>query len=178
MAEEAKTVEKGGGGQNKGMMLIIVAMLGLIIVALAGVAVFLIMNMGGDDGGDQAVSGQYDPNDPQEVNLVNQRLLVFDNAPFTTVNSITGGSHMLSLQGFTLGLNNTDEEYAEELFASIIMFEPALVALIIGIMQQYSIEALEAPGGWEMLKRDILTLIQIEFETNAVVAVYFGPMRI
>jgi len=177
MAEEAKNAS-AGGGQNKGMMLIIVAMLGLIIVALAGVAVFLIMNMGGDSEEGAGAAAQYTPDEPAEIPLYEQRMFVIEGNIFATLNNIMGGRTMVGLSVFTFGINNIDEEYADELYMRIRMSEPALISLITGIMRHYTIDQLEAPGGWEMLKRDILSLMQTEFNTNAVVEVYFTPIPV
>jgi len=165
MSEEAK------GGGNKGMMMIIMAMLGLIIVALVGVSIFLIMNLGSDDDVD-ASQGIFLPVEPPTWHdLV--PLHIGQDITTNLLPRANGNRHAVMLSNLALSINNLDEEEAEELMDGISQREAAVVSTINDILRRTTPEELEVTGGVEILRENILDALRREFTSNLIVEVHF-----
>jgi flagellar basal body-associated protein FliL len=151
------------------MMMIIMGMLGLIIVALVGVAVFLFLNMGnlagGESGGgpetDFVVQGAAPPISEQ---------VMFDISDAIATN--LGNYHFVRLENMALGINNTDPAAAVEFMRELTTKERAVMDAIHRILRNTSIEDLSRPEGADLLREDILDALQVAFESHMIVAVY------
>ena len=159
------------GGNNKGMMLIIMAMLGLIIVALAGVGVFLIMNMGsmGGDGETVIVSdfGPEPPPGPEE-----QIMFELGSAVTTNLFSRPGETRRVIRLDITLGINNLDEDEAVEFMTMLRAREMVVIDAIHSILRRTTGDDLAHPDGHELLRENIVDSLQTIFNTNMIVTAY------
>ncbi|MCL2620109.1 MAG: flagellar basal body-associated FliL family protein [Defluviitaleaceae bacterium] len=170
MSEEAK------GGNNKGMMLIIVAMLAVIILALAGVAVFLIMNMGGDDevaGG--PVQGWYS----EVPSALDQR--IFDLGDSITTNLLSSGpgsGNNFVVVNLSLGINNLDEDDADDFWVLLAERQPVVRDAVTSILRRATAEELRRPDGADIIREDILTALQSVFASHMIVEVYFNQFTV
>jgi len=170
MSEEAK------GGNNKGMMLIIVAMLAVIILALAGVAVFLIMNMGGDDevaGG--LVQGWYS----EVPSALDQR--IFDLGDSITTNLLSSGpgsGNNFVVVNLSLGINNLDEDDADDFWVLLAERQPVVRDAVTSILRRATAEELRRPDGADIIREDILTALQSVFASHMIVEVYFNQFTV
>jgi len=162
---------KSGGG-NKGMMLIIVGMLGLIIVALAGVAVFLIMNMPSGEAGGEGYYHAGEPEEP-EIPYVEDQILFDMSGPITaSLQAPVAGRTSLAMVNMSIGINNLDPEEANELMQIIAEREMIVVSVVNAVLREYTAEMIDAPGGREMLNNDILEALQLMFRSTLIVAIY------
>ncbi|MCL2854272.1 MAG: flagellar basal body-associated FliL family protein [Defluviitaleaceae bacterium] len=169
MSEESK-------GNNKGMMLIIVAMLAVIILALAGVAVFLIMNMGND--GDSA-SGNVSHVLTEVPSALDQR--IFDLGDSITTNLLAtspGGPNNFVLVNLSLGINNLDEEAADDFWILLAERQPVVRDAVTSILRRATAEELRRPDGADVLREDILTALQAAFASPMIVEVYFNQFAV
>ncbi|MCL2752632.1 MAG: flagellar basal body-associated FliL family protein [Defluviitaleaceae bacterium] len=165
MAEEAK------GGNNKGMMMIIMAMLGLIIVALVGVSIFLITSLGNDDD-DVGGVGAFVPDPP----LTAFDIVTLDIGRDVTTNLLpraNGSRHFVVLRDLSLGINNLDEDEAIDFAAEIRAREAVVIDTINTILRRTTPEELEAEGGGVTLSENILQALQTAFGSHMIVDVYF-----
>ena len=170
MSEEGDS--KSGGG-NKGMMMIIMAMLGLIILALVGVAVFLFLNMdalfgGGEEGGDDAPQG-IDFVQPGVAPPLSEQVL-FDLSDYISTN--LGDFHYIRVDNISLGINNIEPDEAIAFIRELASRERAIKDIIHRVLRNTTIEQLNAPEGADRLREDILDALQLAFESPMIVAVY------
>ncbi|MDR2167841.1 MAG: flagellar basal body-associated FliL family protein [Clostridiales bacterium] len=163
---------KGSGG-NKGMMFIIMGMLGLIILALAGVAVFLIMNMGAFGGGGEGNGEIIDEGYEAPPGIIDQVLFELDGGVNANIFTRPGGSRSLVHMTLAIGVNNLEPTEAAELVAALSARQPAIASIVGDILRLSTVDSLEAPGGHDALREDIVSALQMHFNTNLIVAVYF-----
>lgn len=170
MSEEAK------GGSNKGMMLIIVAMLAIIILALAGVAVFLIMNMGGDGEGFGGPVQNWQSDTPSALD---QR--IFDLGDAITTNLLSSGpgsGNNFVVVNMSLGINNLDEDEADEFLILLSERQPVVRDAVTSILRRSTAEELRRPDGADIIREDILTALQSVFASTMIVEVYFNQFSV
>lgn len=164
MSEEAK------GGGNKGMMMIIMAMLGLIIVALVGVSIFLITSLGNDGNGD-GDDGSFTLDQPVSP----FDIVILDVAPNITTNLLPradGRRAFVMLETVALGINNLDESEANDFMLGVSQRQPVVISTINDILRRWTPEPLETAGGVEVLRENILQALQDEFG-HMIVSVLF-----
>jgi flagellar basal body-associated protein FliL len=165
-------------GGNKGMMIIIMGMLGLIILALAGVGVFLIMGADGifnrADNNNNALVQEYEP-----IPGLDDQLL-FNMSSGISANVLTrpGGPRNMVHMQMSIGINNLVENDATAIYESIGDREMAVISIVSDLLRQTTIYALDAPGGHDILREDIIAALQMHFNTNLIVAVYFQLITI
>ncbi|MCL2236378.1 MAG: flagellar basal body-associated FliL family protein [Defluviitaleaceae bacterium] len=170
MAEETK------GGNNKGMMLIIVAMLAIIILALAGVAVFLIMNMGSDDAMGSGPVQNWEADTPS---VVDQRIFdLGDNITTNLLSSGPGAPNRFVVVNVSLGINNLDEEEANEFWVTLSERQPVVRDAVTSILRRSTAEELERTDGADILREDILNALQSAFASPMIVEVYFNAFAL
>jgi len=158
--------------KNKGMMIIIIAMLGLIIVAIVVGAIFLLGAMNNND--------QVQAGGPVTVHV--QEITEQDIIAFTLSNDIT--TNLLSQDGSRhvvrvtvgIGINNTDEAEAEEFIDMLMEREIAILDLVTNILRRTTRAQLEAVGGSEVVAEEILVALQDNFGSQLIVRVYLGNL--
>jgi flagellar basal body-associated protein FliL len=166
MSEEAKS-----GGGNKGMMMIIMAMLGLIIVALVGVGVFLITNLAAFTGGDAPPDGSIGDGHvvPGAVPPISEQIM-FNLSEAIATN--LGTTHFVRLENMALGINNTDPAETTAFMLQLASSERAIMDTIHRILRNTNIEDLSRPEGADLLREDILEALQLQFNSPMIVAIY------
>ena len=168
MSEEGKS-----GGGNKGMMLIIMAMLGLIIVALVGAAVFLFLNMDNIFGSGEGSAAEEPPADifvqPGVAPPISEQVMFDLSDPIATN---FGDWHFIRLENISLGINNNEPEDAIAFMRELANKERAVMDTIHRVLRRTTVEQLSAPEGEDRLREDILHALQTAFESPLIVAVY------
>jgi len=168
MSEEGSN----SGGGNKGMMLIIMAMLGLIIVALVGAAVFLFLNMDNIFGGSEGAVEE-PPSElfvhPDVAPPISKQMMFDLSDPIATN---FGDWHFIRLENISLGINNNEPEDAIAFMRELANKERAVMDTIHRVLRRTTIEQLSAPEGEDRLREDILHALQTAFESPLIVAVY------
>jgi flagellar basal body-associated protein FliL len=169
MSEEGAA--KGSSGGNKGMMMIIMAMLGLIILALAGVAVFLFMTMNNLGGGEEGTTGNLgDTHVAVGVAPPISEQVMFDLSESISTNM--GDRHFVRLDNISLGINNTEPEAALAFVRELATRERAIMDAIHRILRNTAVEDLSLPEGADLLRADILDALQVAFDSPMIVAIY------
>jgi len=164
VSEEAK------GGNNKGMMMVIMVMLGLIIVALVGVSIFLISSLGNDEG-NNAGQGVFEQAPPPTV--MDTIPLSISNVTTNLLPRANGNRHVVLLSTVALSINNLDEDEAADFVAAVSLREPAVIDAITTVLRRTTPEELEAVGGHEVLKENLLIALQTAFGSHMIVDVQF-----
>ena len=162
-------MEEGKNNSNKGMMFVIMGMLGLIIIALVGVSFFLISSMGGLGGITTAEASE-----PEVPSVLEQRM--FDLSTTITTNlhdSPNGGQHLIRMERVSLGINNTDPAEATTFIESLSTREAAAVDSINTVLRRTTADELNMPGGDDMLRENLLQALQARFGSLMIVDVYF-----
>jgi len=156
-------------GGNKGMMYIIMGMLGLIILALAAASVFLIINMDSIFGNEPAYVPVEEGAPPD---VAYQEMFSLSSNVLAMIPSRPGGNRVTASLSVTLGIDFTEQEEGRRILDIIADREAVVVDTVHNLLRQTTAEEIEAPGGTERLREDILHALQILFNTNLIVSVF------
>jgi flagellar basal body-associated protein FliL len=167
---DANTDVKGKApkDKSKGMMIIIIAMLAIIIAAIVGGVVLLLTQLNNEP--TETVVIMYEPAAITEMDI---RVVPISRPIATNLLQGPGGArHNVRLE-VALGINDLDEEEADEMEDMIRAREDAILDRINSILRRTTRDDIEREGGSDMLAEEILMSLQDMFDTNMIVRVYF-----
>ena len=160
--------------KNKGMMIVIIIMLGIIIAAIVAGAVFLFtgdfMNQNQPQ---MQATGVWHTQEISEADIRSFQL----SSPITTnlLQSPGGGRGVVRVE-VGVGINNIDTEAADEFIQTLMEREIVITHTATEILRRTTREQLEAVGGIEALADDILVALQDAFGSHLIVRVYLGNL--
>ena len=157
---------------NKGMMLIIIIMLGLIIAAIVVGAIVLLNFMGNDNG----MQGQEPPAwHVQEISEQDIRYIELSSDITTNLLSHDGARNVVRVT-VGIGINNTDEDEASDFIDMLLEREIVMVDIATNILRRTTQEQLAAVGGPENVAEEILMALQDAFASQLIVRVRLGNL--
>jgi len=159
--------------KNKGMMMIIIIMLGLIIAAIIAGAVFLLMSDFGNADGQQIVVEIHHA--PQEISEQDIRSFTLSNDITTNLFSPDGGRHVVRVT-VGIGINNTDESEADDFIDMLLEREIVILDTVTNVLRRTTRQQLEVVGGSEAVADEILDALQVAFGSQLIVRVYLGNL--
>ena len=159
--------------KNKGMMIIIIAMLGLIIAAIVVFAIIVLPGLMNNDGQAQA---------QEPPTWYTQQISEQDIIPFTLSRDITanllsqGAERHIVRVTVGIGINNIDEEMASDFIDMLMEREIVILDTVTNILRRTTRDQLEMVGGSEAVADDILIALQDAFGSQLIVRVYLGNL--
>jgi len=159
--------------KNKGMMIIIIAMLGLIIAAIVVFAIIVLPGLMNNDGQAQA---------QEPPTWYTQQISEQDIIPFTLSRDITanllsqGAERHIVRVTVGIGINNTDPDAAEDIIEMLQEREVVIEDAVNGILRRTTRDQLSMVGGMEILADEILITLQEMFGSQLIVRVYLGNL--
>jgi flagellar basal body-associated protein FliL len=157
--------------KNKGMMMIIIVMLGLIIAAITVGAILLLGMMNND----QAHAQEEYPGYVQEISGQDIRTFTLSNDITTNLLSPEGERHIVRVT-VGIGINDIDEDEASDFIDMMLEREIAILDLVTGILRSTTRDQLAAVGGSEAVSDRILVTLQDYFGSQLIVRVYLGNL--
>ncbi|MDR2183943.1 MAG: flagellar basal body-associated FliL family protein [Clostridiales bacterium] len=158
--------------KNKGMMIVIIVMLGLIIVALVVGAILLL---GQFNRGNQMQAEGLTPGFVQEISEQDIRTITLSNDITTNLLSHDGGRHVVRVT-VGVGINNTDTDEADDFIDMLLEREIVMKDIATNILRRTTRDQLAAVGGTEDVAEQILTALQDAFGSQLIVRVYLGNL--
>lgn len=154
--------------KNKIMMIAIMVLLVVLLVTI-GVGFFITLknlNAG-------AASSE------EEERVVVQediKLLKLEDSIYTNLRKgIDGKDHIIKVS-LSLGIDNTKEKQATEFIETLIEKEVIVMDVAIGVLRNKTYEELQKSDTQEVLREEILSKLQQEFNSNLIVNVYMSDL--
>jgi flagellar basal body-associated protein FliL len=162
-------------GKNNVLLIVIVVLLVLLLAAVGGVSYYaftVIQNQQQDQG--SAPSNSADAAIKLTVDQISKVPL---SSEITTnlMKSSDGTDHLVRIN-LSIGVNNTDKKQSDTLITSLTNNEMVTRDIVLGILRGETYEDLSVPEGQELLKDDIKTQLQDEYNTNLIVQVYISDL--
>ena len=158
--------------KSKPLMIIIIALLVLVLGAISAASFFFIKSIGKTIAG-AAVSAE----SPVNKLSIDQIEKVPLTSPISTNLSAgqDGVEHYVKIN-LAVGVNNTDKNESPKMLASLANNEMVIRDIILGVLRSQTYEDLTVPEGQELLKDNIKTQLQEEFNSNLIVQVYISDL--
>ncbi len=158
--------------KNKIMMIIIIALLVFLLVAIGVVTftVFRFLSVNKEAGDVQAKA--------TAVKLTAKEIDLVPLSSPINANLLTGSDnveHVIRVS-ITIGINNTEKKESPEIKALVEASQSIVNDLVLGVLKNKTYQELNRPNGRDVLKDEILQQLQIEFDSNLIVAVYFDEL--
>ena len=154
--------------KNKGMFAVIIALLLIVLGSVGGIGYYLISSPGGLGGGEGGIlvsaSNRVGLDDLVEIVIPDP--IVTNLA--TTEDGRTGNMARVSL---SIGIDNTDERRSRDIIRTVSDNENIVKDLVISVITQKTINDLNQANSREILRDEILKVLQEEFNTNLIVRV-------
>jgi len=157
--------------KGKGMMLVIIGMLGVIIAALVAGFIFLFSQMD-SDAGDATIVRQ----DPAAVSEMDILIVPLSNPVQTNLYVSPGGSRHVVRAYFGIGINNTDADAAQDFMREMMEREIAIMDRVTNILRRTTREELAHADGQDLIAEQILLILQDLFDTRMIVRVYVSNL--
>ena len=157
-------------GNNKSMMIIILVVL-LVLIGIIVAGLFLIMSNINAAQVPQEPITILVPAAPSEADI---RPFILDGNISTNLHTGSGGGNRFAvLTSPGIGINNLDPDAADEFIEMISEREIVVRDTITSILRRKTAEELNALGGDDILREEILVALQEAFQTQLIVRVYF-----
>jgi len=157
--------------KGKGMMLVIIGMLGVIIAALVAGFIFLFTQMDSEAGDVNIIR-----HDPIAVSEMDIMIVEMSNPVQTNLYISPGGSRHVVRAYFGIGINNTDPDAAQEFRREMMEREIAIMDRITNVLRRTTREELAHVDGSDLLAEQILLILQDLFDTRMIVRVYISNL--
>jgi len=158
--------------KGKGMMLVIIGMLGVIIAALVAGFIFLFSQMDNDP----SENGNVVRHDPVAVTELDILVVPLNESVQTNLYVSPDGSRNIVRGDFGIGINNTDAEAAQDFMREMMEREIAIMDRITNILRRTTREELAHADGTDMLAERVLITLQELFDTRMIVRVYISNL--
>jgi len=156
--------------KNKGMMMIIIVLLGLIIVAIVVGAIFLLNFMNNDN------QAQMQPIwHVQEISEQDIRYIELSSDITTNLLNHDGGRNVVRVT-VGIGINNTDEDEASDFIDMLREREIVMIDIATNTLRRTTQEQLAVVGGPEAVAEEILLALQDAFASQLIVRVRLGNL--
>ena len=159
--------------KNKGMMIVIIVMLGLIIATIAAFIILLFTgalgNVFGNIAGHQQVVMTVEHR-PHEITEQDIRYLELSSDITTNLLSVNGGRHVVRAS-VGIGINNLNEGEANDFYDILREREIVILDITTNILRRTTRDELARYGGKEIVEEEILTALQDAFGSHLIVRV-------
>lgn len=158
---------------SKGMMMIVIIMLGVIIAALVAGFIFLFTQINADQPEQVLVIVEPPPLSEMDIRAVQL------SSPITTnlLQAPGGARHVVRLE-VGLGINNINPDETDEFVEMLMEREIVIFDRITSILRRTTADEINRVGGNELLAEDILISLQDAFDTTMIVRVFLGQVMI
>ena len=157
--------------KGKGMMLVIIGMLGVIIAALVAGFIFLFSQINSEPG-----EGTIIVHEPPAVTEMDILAVNLSDSVQTNLYPSAGGTRHVVRADIGIGINNTDPDEAEEFMREMMAREIAIMDRITNILRRTTREELSTADGTDLLADRILLTLQDLFDTRMIVRVYISNL--
>jgi len=158
-------------------MFIIIALLVILLGAVAFVSFYLFKTIGKNTSETANAASEANTATPVTKLTVDQIEKVPLSSPIST-NLLTGDDgveHYVKIN-LSIGVNNTDKKESPKMLTSLANNEMVVRDIILGILRNQTYEDLTLPEGQELLKDNIKSKLQDEFNSNLIVQVYISDL--
>ena len=163
--------------KNKGMMIIIIVMLGLIIASIAAFTVLIFTGAFGTFLGNAAGVQQVTVVEHSPHAITEQDIRYFELSSDITTNLLSheGGRHVVRVT-VGIGINNLDESEASDFYYMLREREIVILDIATNILRRTTRDDLAVVGGTEVVAEEILTALQDAFGSQLIVRVRLGNL--
>ena len=157
--------------KSKPLMIVIIALLVLVLGAISAASFFLIRSLGKNNA--PVVSAEA----PVTKLTIDQIEKVPLKTPISTNLSAghDGVEHYVKIN-LAIGVNNTDKNESPKMLSSLESNEMVVRDIVLGVLRSQTYEDLTVPEGQDLLKDNIKTQLQEEFNSNLIVQVYISDL--
>jgi flagellar basal body-associated protein FliL len=168
MIEEAAGLEK-----NKLMMISILALLVILLGTIIGVSLYVFKMIHADNAHASA------PTENEARLTLDQIQKVPLSAPISTnlMQDADGSNHYVKLD-LAVGVNSTIKDESPEMVESLANNQMVTRDIILSILRHTTFDDLSKPEGQELLKSDIKTKLQEEYNSNLIVQIYISDLAL
>ena len=152
-------------------MIVIIALLVVLLGAIGFVSFFVLRTMGGNT---QSAQGTEAPVTKLTLDQIEKVSL---SSPISTnlLSGNDGVEHYVKIN-LSVGVNNTDKKESPKMVSSLQSNEMVIRDIVLGILRNQTYEDLTVPEGQDLLKDNIKTQLQDEFNSNLIVQVYISDL--
>ncbi len=165
-------METNKTGNNKTMMIIIIALLVILLGAIGTVAFLFLNAMGGEKKDPNYVPAMMDLN-PDQIELVP----LSDKINTNLAQDQDGVDYYIRV-GIALGVNNTQKEESIKFIDLVKSKEVMIRDTALGVIRSKTAAQLQRPDGREVLRSELLTRLQDTFKNNLLVDIYLDDFII
>ena len=157
--------------KSKPLLIIIIVLLVVLLGAVSFVSVFFLKTLS------QNTSGVSNEAAPAVQLTVDQIEKVSLSAPISTnlLNGADGAEHYVKIN-LSIGVNNTDKKESPKMLSSLQSNEMVVRDIVLGILRGQTYAELTLPDGQDLLKSNIKSKLQEEFNSNLIVQVYISDL--
>lgn len=156
-------------GKNKIMMIAIIVLLVILLVTVSIVSFFVIKNFKSPDVEEVT---QEEPVDKKDIQLFTLSDAIYTNLKVGTDRK----EHVIRISA-SIAVDMSDKKQSEEFYTLITANEVIVKDVIIGILREKTYEDLQ-DNAREVLREEILSSLQKEFNSNLIVTVYLSDIFI
>ena len=151
-------------------MIVIIALLVLVLGAIGFVSFFLMKTMGKNTPNVTAAA-------PAAKLTVDQIEKVPLSSPLSTnlLSGNDGVEHYVKID-LSIGVNNTDKKESPKMITSLQNNEMVVRDIVLSILRGQTYNDLTQPDGQDLLKENIKSQLQDEFNSNLIVQVYISDL--
>lgn len=157
--------------KNKVMMIVIIALLVILLGAIVTVGIFTFKLLNSDDEG---VPNRVYAKEVATLSVDQIDTIHITDAIATNLARGTDGLDHIIKAEISIGIVNTDKKRSQAVKKSIEDNEVIVRDICIGILRSKTYQEASRPDGKDILSEEILEVLQQEFSTNLIVAVYFS----
>ena len=159
--------------KNKLMMIIIIVLLLVMVGSIVAGTLFIVNSMGAPTiEADGQMPTQTPPPPPPTQGEI--RVFTMTDDIITNLLQAPGGRPHIVRLLMGIGIDNTDEEAADEFFRLLADQEIVVQDLVTGILRRTTIDEITRIDGTDVLRDEILMAMQSRFGNNLIVEVYIS----
>ncbi len=157
--------------KNKIMMIVIIALLLVLIGTIAGLSMYAMRILG-----KETAAVPQDDKKSAVLDQEKQDMVPLGDALYTNLaKSNDNQEHVIRIK-LTIAVDNTDKKASPALVTLLGERTVVIKDVVIGVLRTKTYEELLTMNAQEVLREEILTKLQQEFDTNLIATVYIDDL--